>query len=169
MWITGALCSTCCYSELVILLHLNGWETTAAAAALQFRKAIVVTTSSEVYVVLNVWCSVIFGTGAASKLNQNGVGGACNTLDRSKMHTKFWTENVKKTKTLRRPMGGWSDNAIRILIIRGKQWTLAHPAMNFRFSQTVRNFLPSRVQIVSLHEWLLPYWGSSFNNSKYPY
>jgi hypothetical protein len=74
-----------------------------------------------------------------------------------KMHTKFLTENVKKTKTLRRLWVDGRDNVIRILIRQDKWCIVAHPAMNCRFSQTGRNFLPSRLRIIALHGWLLAY------------
>jgi hypothetical protein len=37
-----------------------------------------------------------------------GWEGECNTLERRKMHTKFWAENAKKTKTLKKTCG-WMD------------------------------------------------------------
>jgi hypothetical protein len=77
-----------------IACHLSGWHKTAALQ--NSRKNIGIKPVHEFYVLLNVWCSVLFRTGAAIKWKlNNGVGRACNTLGRRKMHTKVWTENVK--------------------------------------------------------------------------
>jgi hypothetical protein len=51
------------------------------------------------------------------------MGGACNTHGRGEMHTKFWSENLKRWDPLGRPRRRWEDIRMDLREIGWKMWS----------------------------------------------